>query len=198
MGRKNRSEEKRTEILEHLYDVISEGGIEDATLSRIARHMGVHKSLLTYYFNTKEEMIIALVDFITDKYLKTFHDMVSRIEDPRERLKTSLDVIFSHQWVRVIDYRVFYSCFYLSIVNEKIRLRFKEMYDVMKDVLVKDLKIFREEGIIDVDSPEDAAVFIISMLEGFDYYLVVSGYDSELEKYTDYLRNQIAKMLNLK
>jgi hypothetical protein len=55
-----------------------------------------------------------------------------------------------------------------------------------------------EEGIIEVDSPEDAAVFIISMLEGFDYYLVVSGYDKELEDYAGYLRNQIVKMLKVK
>lgn len=198
MGRKNRSDKKRTEILEHLYEIISKGGIEEATLSKIAKHMGVHKSLLTYYFKTKEEMIISLVDFITDKYLRTFYDMVSRIEDPRKRLEASLDVIFSQHWVRVIDYRVFYSCFYLSIVNEKIRIRFKKMYDIMKEVLVKDLEIFKNEGIIEIENPEETAVFIISMIEGFDYYLVVSGYDRKLEDYSTYLRNQIVKMLNVK
>ena len=72
MGRKNRSDTKRSEIIKHVYDVIAESGIEGATLSRIANHMGIHKSLLTYYFHTKEEMIIALVDFITETYEKFF------------------------------------------------------------------------------------------------------------------------------
>jgi AcrR family transcriptional regulator len=193
MGRINRSEEKKEEILRHLYDIISEKGIEGATLAKIAKRIGIHKSLLTYYFNTKEEMIIALVDLITEKYLRAFYDMASRIEDPKKRLEASLDIIFSRDWVEIIDFRVFYSCFYLSLTNEKIRHRFKKMYDRMKEALVGELSTYVDEGLVKIENPEEAAVFIITLLEGFDYYWAVSGYDREVEAYGRGLKDLLVK-----
>ena len=197
MGRKNRSEQKREEILRHVYEIVSTQGVEGATFSRIAEHVGIHKSLLTYYFNTKEEMIISLVDVITERYIETFNDLVSRVEDPRVRLEKSLDMIFSREWVRVINFRVFYSCFYLGLMNEEIRRRFKTMYDRLKEILVRELETYMADGIVRIDDPEKTAVLIIIQLEGFDYYLAVSGYDTETEKYGRHIKEHLVTMLNI-
>jgi TetR/AcrR family fatty acid metabolism transcriptional regulator len=197
MGRRNKSAEKREEILQHVYEVISTRGVEGATFSQIADHSGIHKSLLTYYFNTKEEMIIALVDTITQRYIETFYNALSVIRGSRERLEKSLDMIFSRDWVRIIDYRVFYSCFYLGLMNEEIRRRFKTMYDRLKEILVEELVTYQEQGIIKIDDPERIALLIIFQLEGYDYYLVVSGYDAETEQYGRYIRDHLAGMLNI-
>jgi TetR/AcrR family fatty acid metabolism transcriptional regulator len=197
MGRINRSEEKREEILGHVYEIIRSDGVEGATFSRIAEHAGIHKSLLTYYFDTKEAMIISLVDKITERYIETFHDAVSRIQDPHERLMTSLDMIFDRQWVRVIDYRVFYSCFYLGLMNEEIRRRFAAMYDRLKEILVRELSTYAAHGIVKIDDPEKTAILIIIGLEGFDYYLAVSGYDARTEAYGRHVREHLVKMLDI-
>jgi AcrR family transcriptional regulator len=198
MGRINRSEEKREEILRHVYEIIKAEGVEGATFSRIAEHAGIHKSLLTYYFNTKEEMIISLVDVITERYVETFYDAVLRIDDPRERLMTSLDMIFDRRWVRVIDYRVFYSCFYLGLMNEEIRRRFKAMYDRLKEILVRELSTYAARGIVKIDDPDKTALLIIIQLEGFDYYLAVSGYDARTEAYGRHVKEHLMEMLNVK
>jgi AcrR family transcriptional regulator len=197
MGRKNKSEQKREEILEHVYKVISAEGVQGATFSRIAEHAGIHKSLLTYYFNTKEEMIISLVDLITDRYIERFYDMVAGITDPRERLEKSLDVVFGRQWVRIIDFRVFYSCFYLGLMNEEVRARFKAMYDRLKKILVEELKTYMARGIVRIDDPENTAIFIIIQIEGFDYYLAVSGYDKKTERYGRYLKQHLVNVLGV-
>lgn len=197
MGRKNKSEAKREEILNHVYEIISARGVEGATFSQIAEYAGIHKSLLTYYFTTKEEMIISLVDVITRRYVQTFYAMVSGIEDPRERLEKSLDMIFGKQWVRVIDYRVFYSCFYLGLMNEAIRARFKSMYDRLKEILVEELEGYAARGIVRIDDPETAAVLIIIQLEGYDYFLAVSGYDAKTQEYGRYIKELLTTMLHI-
>ncbi len=198
MGRKNRSDTKRSEILKHVYDVIGESGIEGATLSRIANHMGIHKSLLTYYFHTKEEMIIALVDFITETYEKLFLAKISHISDPRQRLETGLDIIFSRQWDKVINARVFYSCFYLTLMNETIRRRFHTMYDRFKDVLKEELTICRDQGIIDIVDPEQSAVFIVSLSEGYDCYWIITGNDKDADRYGRHCKEQIKILFRMK
>lgn len=197
MGRKNKSEAKREEILNHVYEIISARGVEGATFSQIAEYAGIHKSLLTYYFTTKEEMIISLVDVITRRYVQTFNAMVSGIEDPRERLEKSLDMIFGKQWVRVIDYRVFYSCFYLGLMNEAIRARFKSMYDRLKEILVEEIEGYAARGIVRIDDPETAAVLIIIQLEGYDYFLAVSGYDAKTQEYGRYIKELLTTMLHI-
>jgi len=197
MGRKNKSVEKREEIIQRLYEIIGTHGIEGATFSQIAEHIGIHKSLLTYYFKTKEEMIIALVDTITRKYIETFYDALSAIRGSHDRLEKSLDMIFSRDWVRIIDYRVFYSCFYLGLMNEEIRTRFKAMYDRLRELLVEELKDYTANGIINIDDPEKTALLIIIQLEGFDYYLAVSGYDPQTEHYGRYVRDHLAGILNI-
>jgi AcrR family transcriptional regulator len=198
MGRINKSDQKREEILEHVYEIISTEGVEGATFSRIAERAGIHKSQLTYYFNTKGAMIVSLVDLITDKYIERFYEMVASVTDPRARLEKSLDVIFSRQWVRIIDYRVFYSCFYLGLVNEQVRARFKAMYDRLKEILVEELKTHMARGTVTIDDPETTAVFIIIQLEGFDYYLAVSGYDKKTEQYGRYLKQHLIHVLGVR
>lgn len=198
MGRKNKSTEKREEILGHVYDVIRGRGVEGATFSQIAEYAGIHKSLLTYYFNTKEEMILALVDVITQRYLEAFYDAVRSVDDPRDRLEKSLDMILGGQWVRIIDYRVFYSCFYLGLMNEEIRRRFKAMYDRLEDILVEELKTYEAHGIVKVDDPRETALLIITQLEGFDYYLAVSGYDPLTERHGRIVRKHLSDMLQIR
>jgi len=198
MGRKNRSEEKRLELLGHVCDVIRDDGIEGATLSRIAKRAGVHKSLLTYYFSTKDEMIVALVDFITDRYEEAFSGLVAGIDDPDRRLETSLDIIFGKQWTEIVDYRVFYSCFYLSLMNERVRERFSLMYDRLKGFLIREIDQAASRGVLNVEDTEKAAVFVMMLLEGFDYYWAVAGYVRDVEAYGEYFKTHIKKLLGMK
>jgi len=198
MGRKNRSQEKRLELLGHVSDAIREDGIEGATLSRIAKRAGVHKSLITYYFSTKDEIIVALVDFITDRYEEAFAEMVAGIDDPDRRLETCLDIIFGRSWIEIVDYRVFYSCFYLSLMNERVRERFSLMYDRLKSFLIREIELGVSQGIVDVEDSEKAAVFIMMLLEGFDYYWAVAGYVRDVEDYGEYFKAHIKTLLGVK
>jgi len=198
MGRKNRSEEKRLELLDHVIDAIREDGIEGATFARIARRAGVHKSLITYYFSTKDEMIVSLVDFITERYEEAFTKLVAGVDDPDRRLETSLDIIFGRQWTQIVDYRVFYSCFYLSLMNERVRERFSLMYDRLKGFLIQEIDLGVKQGVIDVEDSEKAAVFVMTLLEGFDYYWAVAGYVRDVEDYGEYFKAHIKKLLGMK
>jgi len=53
MPRKNKANIRKREILEHFYEVLSNEGLEGASIAKIAKHMGVHPSLLMHYFKTK-------------------------------------------------------------------------------------------------------------------------------------------------
>ena len=70
--KKDKAEIRKKEILEHFQQVLSEEGIEGASIGKIANKMGIHPSLIIHYFKTKEEMTVALAEFILEKYETTF------------------------------------------------------------------------------------------------------------------------------
>jgi len=186
MARKNKIDIRKPEILEHFYQVITEEGFEGASIAKIAAHMGVHPSLLIHYFKTKEEMIVELVDFILQKYEDTFLPMVQTVQDPRERLDLFLDTVFGLEWHRVVNDRVYLACFYLSAGNNRIKERFRQMYDRFREVLTEEIILYREHGIIEVTDPGKMAEVIISLVEGVGSYVMIRGdiqYRKELGTY---------------
>ena len=59
---------RKPEILENFYHVLIEEGFEGASINKIARRMNIHPSLIIHYFKTKENLTIALADYLIEKY----------------------------------------------------------------------------------------------------------------------------------
>ena len=87
MGRKSKAEERKLEILQHFYEVIKEEGFENASIAKIAKSMEVNPSLLIHYFNTKEDMILELVDFLLNRYESMFLQQIQRLQHLPTRLR---------------------------------------------------------------------------------------------------------------
>lgn len=191
MARKNKSDQRRAEILAEVYEIIARDGIEGVTFSKVAKHIGIHKSLLSYYFENKEEMIVALVEFMAESYEKGFAEMVSGITDPKMRFEGCLDILLGEEWDRIVNPTVFYSCYYLSLLNPKIRDRYRMMYERIKEVIVEELKNSAQLGVVKIEDPEKAAVLIISIMEGFDYYWTIIGHENITKDYGRYFKTQI-------
>jgi AcrR family transcriptional regulator len=61
----------RSRLLLAATDAFAEFGYEGASLRAIADNAGVSFQLITYYFGTKEELWIATVDYLFERYLET-------------------------------------------------------------------------------------------------------------------------------
>jgi AcrR family transcriptional regulator len=63
--------DNRTRLLHSATDAFAEFGYEGASLRAIADNAGVSFQLIAYYFGSKEELWIATVDFLFERYLET-------------------------------------------------------------------------------------------------------------------------------
>jgi AcrR family transcriptional regulator len=61
----------RTRLLQAATDSFAEYGYEGASLRTIADNAGVSFQLITYYFGSKEELWVATVDYLYERYLET-------------------------------------------------------------------------------------------------------------------------------
>lgn len=171
MGRKSKAEERKLEILQHFYEVIKEEGFENASIAKIAKSMEVNPSLLIHYFNTKEDMILELVDFLLNRYESMFLQQIQRLQAPRDRFNKLLDIILGEEWLQAADDQsVFYACYYLATRNEQIRSRFQKMYHRFREVIEQEATIWHEHKIIKHNQPKEVAEYLIMLNEGLTYY----------------------------
>ena len=63
--------DNRSRLLQAATDAFAEYGYEGASLRAIADNAGVSFQLIAYYFGSKEELWIATVDFLFERYLET-------------------------------------------------------------------------------------------------------------------------------
>ena len=173
---------RKQEILEHFYKVLNDEGIEGASLAKIAKSMGVHPSLLIHYFSSKEQMTLALVDYIAEMYSKTYMGRIAEVTDPEKRLDAVLDMLFGKDWMEYVDQSVFNACHYLGFHNEEIRRRFREMYARFADALSVEFESLMELGVVRKMNAAQLADFVIAMTEGLDFYGTVVGTDSRFRE----------------
>src|SRR5476651_617282 len=61
-GRINIGSIRRVEIVDAAVGVINEQGIQNLSLSEIEKKVGMSRGQLTYYFKTKEDILLAVFD----------------------------------------------------------------------------------------------------------------------------------------
>ena len=172
---KDKAPIRKQEILEHFYKVLRDEGLERASLAKIASSMGVHPSLLIHYFSSKEQMTLALVDYIAELYSESYIGWIQEIADPNKRLDAILDMLFGRDWMEHVDQSVFHACHYLGFHNDEIKRRFKAIYGAFREPLKEEFKNLMEHGLIREMDAGLLADTVIAMTEGLDFYGTVIG-----------------------
>jgi len=169
MGRKNRSHERKKEILKACYDVFAENGFEKITFAKVAERLNVTNPLIVHYFGTKENMILEMVEYMHRDQAEIISRLVKGIENPEERMNTILDYYLGESFEKNFDDVVYYGCFYLSLRNLKIRKKFNRIIQHFDQIVYTEIKRYldvRRKNHID---PDMIAFILDSLVEGMDF-----------------------------
>jgi AcrR family transcriptional regulator len=196
MARKSgKAELRKQEILENFYEVLKEEGLEGASIAKIAARMDIHPSLIIHYFSTKEELIVALVDSILEKYEDTYLPALQEIEDPEKRLEATIDAIFGLDWARLVDAGVFYACYSLSFRNQRVKDSFRRMYSRLREILIDEIIVLMDKKVILEADAGKLADLVITLLEGYDFYRGVMEDDERFDELSRFLKQNALAIL---
>lgn len=187
----SKGETRKKEILENFHAVLAEEGLEGASIAKVAARMGINPSLIIHYFSSKEEMVVALVDFILDMYEEAFLPWLREIEDPEERLAAAFDAIFGADWAKLVDSGVFYACYSLSFRNPMVKERFRKMYSRLREILTEEIAALMEKGLIAEGDPGRLANLAISLLEGYDFYRSLVEDDEQWDEFNRFFKENV-------
>lgn len=186
VGRKNLNAElRKPEILEGYYRVLIEEGLEGTSISKIANHLGIHPSLILHYFKNKENLRIALIELLVEKFKSKHLIKFDQIEDDAERFTAIIDMIFSYKWSRTVDPGVHFGFYYQSFRDPSVATLFREMFQWLRNYLYDEFIIFNRKGIIQVKDELKAADFVVTLMEGLEFHAHFLGHEKLFEEFAE-------------
>ena len=181
VGKKNIREQRKAEIIKAFYAVAKKEGLENASISKVADYARINPSLVMHYFKTRDELMVALNDFILERYLNIYQ-VNGSVVDTREKLIQLIENLFSRKWNRLFDDGVFYSFYAQVYRNKTFRESFKQLHDTLHVTLKKALDEAVENGVLDHPNTRELSNHIFAMVDGAYYYLGLVDDREEIEK----------------
>ena len=170
MRRRHKAETRKPEILENYYHVLIEEGFEGASIGKIAQRMNIHPSLIIHYFKNKENLTSELAAWLIEKYEAPELLQFDHIKNVEQRFHALIETIFSFEWSRTVDPGVHFGFYYLSFRDQNIRRQFTVMFKRFRDYLIRELEIYKNEGIVKVEDVRKAADMIVTLMEGLEFH----------------------------
>ena len=87
---------RREQIMRGAIDAVNELGYHGASLSEIARHSGVAKSALVYYFGSKDALLLHVVDGVYSALGGAIDTAVAAERAPADRLRAYAESYLDH------------------------------------------------------------------------------------------------------
>lgn len=160
---------KRNELIQVGREIIVQQGFKAASLNDILTTAGVPKGSFYYYFASKEDFGLAIVDDFANEYRSRLKAI---LEDERHSPLTRLRNYFELKIAEMEARGCSDGCLIgnlaqeLSAQNELFRDRLDRVFAEWEQYFVRCLKAACEAGEIRCDRYEDLAKFILSSWEG--------------------------------
>jgi AcrR family transcriptional regulator len=137
----NIRQEKREFILETALEVFATYGYHGASISMIAQHAGIAKGLLYTYFESKEELLKAIINEGIEKSVKLFEPFLSKDFKEDESTTELFSKLFK-QFFKILKentpfWRLYYALTFQPNVAEIIFREYEYMANPYLDVLSK-------------------------------------------------------------
>jgi len=196
MGRKDKSETRKPEILENFFEVMKEEGLEGASIAKIAKRMDIHPSLIIHYFKTKENMVMELASMMFEKYVITHIADITKIANAEERLDALIDMMLFRDTSRKDERRtIFPALTYLASRNNDIKKKLRQNIDQIHRVISEELLNLMEIGVIKKTDPEMLVGLMGMIGTGLEHHMIMSDKKKFDDDMMNFLRQTVKSIL---
>lgn len=196
MGRKSLKETRQVEIIKIFYKVAKKEGYENTSIAKIAKVMDVNPSLIIHYFETKEDLTYALIDYILERYLLIYTIKHKGGVTP-EDLRETIEMLFSKKWNLLFDDGLFYTFYALAFREKKIKIKYKAILDSLRLALAAMIEECNEKKLTNVTDPQTMADLIFVLVDGAYFYLSLEDDKKAYSERLDYYKNKAFQVLGL-
>ena len=160
------SNERKIQILDAAMDTFAEKGFHKTRMSDIAETSGLSKGSLYWYFDSKDSIILNLLDRVFEPEFKEFKALLIDERPVLDRLyhyadRAGQDIIKMLNWMPL-----FYDFIALAFRQEIIRKSISRYYKLNVNLLETLIQQGIDAGEFQTESALDAAIAITAIVEG--------------------------------
>lgn len=156
--------ERKKEILQSAIEMIADEGYASLTMRALARACGIKLGTLQFHFRTSEDMLRALVDYISQAYQRSFR-LLQEGDDPPDLREIVIFVLDDKAGDALCGDRLWPQLWAMQQVEPLVSDLVEELYVYYVEILEHALE---REG---SSSPRAHALALISLLEGSTIFL---------------------------
>jgi len=162
MGRPNKSEEKRAQILDAFERVILRDGYAKASQRRIAEEAEVNQPMIHHYFSGSEELLEAMLNRVVERYQNALQAFL--LNSVAVDLSDVIAFICSKEFHKISMQNEVFFCLigqggHNDLTFSKISLVYKEFITAITSFLTQ----------ANIKNPEQAAYVIMCLVIGHDW-----------------------------
>ena len=158
--------ERRAQILQAAAVVFARSGVDGARMDDIVAASGLSKGTLYWYFDSKQEIVVALVDDVVRGEYEQLRALVRSPGSVVERLGTFLDTHASILSSQPLLGKLGIEFYAMSGRVPRIRDLMRRYYDEYIDTLVEILIQGQDRGELKIDRPDEVVVNLVCLIEG--------------------------------
>lgn len=160
------TKDKKQQILEAAETLLHKYGYSKTSLDDIAKEAGLGKGTIYYYFESKEEIFIAIAELSAEKYFSLIKKSIAKEQGFAKKFATSLHMpiklVYEHAPILLDAIKNMPRHYLPALENFRIENK-QRMISMLSEVIQSGL----EEGVITEIIPADRLVNII-----FDWFLL--------------------------
>ena len=160
------SEERKSQILEAATTVFTERGFADARMDDIVAESGLSKGALYWYFDSKDAIIISILDHILDFETSHVRNLLKYEHSAKAKFEIFVDTMISDMEKIKPLMPIFFDFWSLSIRNKTINQAMKRYYQSFLDLIEPIIEAGIEQGEFHRVDVRETAVAIGAMYEG--------------------------------
>lgn len=158
---------RRQEFLNAARELFYLNGYEETSVSAILKKLDLAKGTFYHYFNSKEDLLDELVEHLTKDIVGMLGAFV---DDPDIDAITKMNKIFESSG----NYKAANKDIIMTVIrtmysNKNLRMRLKmnaRTIELMTPVMSKVIRQGMDEGVFDIEFPDEASTMLFSMLMG--------------------------------
>ncbi len=172
MGKNKQYQQKRMNILRGFSELITDYGLENVSISKLAGYLKIPASLIFYYFNDKEELVNETVDYVLEVCLEKSKMPFGENQDldPQEEFSRYMEKLFLgfQDSQETFHLRAYYVCYNLALRDNDTRKKFYDHQEALRQNFRELLEYFAERGSIKVNNVNEAVELLFCMITGVE------------------------------
>jgi AcrR family transcriptional regulator len=176
------SEERKAQILEAATMVFTKHGFADARMDDIVAQSGLSKGAIYWYFDSKDAIIVSILDQIFDYETGYIRELLEREDSAKMKLEVFVETTIKELEKMKPLMPIFFDFWSLSVRKKTINQAIKRYYQSFLDLVEPVLEQGIEQGEFRPVVVSETAIAIGAMLEGTILFYVYFSDIIDLER----------------